>query len=338
MITVEEHFIIPSINKRVSDYLVQQNGGKPIVSEAQRELMKIVLPNNDIAELGTERLKFMDQAGVSLQVLSYGAGGPQNLGDRTLALRLCQEANDSLSAIIKQQPDRYAGMALLPMINTQDAVQELERCVKVLGLRGLMISGSPLGKHLDDPYFRPIFAKASELGIPVYLHPGTVPPAISAYYAPSDKWSPVATAMFATAGYLWHADSGIELIRLIMSGLFDEYPSLQIISGHWGELVPFYFNRLDDQQSKTLALPKKISDYFRSNVYISPSGFFSEAQLRYAVEVMGADRILYSADYPFLQDLNTRRFLEESSLSQDDKERIAYKNAEKLFGLKPIHQ
>lgn len=234
MITVEEHFIIPSINKRVSDYLVQQNGGKPIVSEAQRELMKIVLPNNDIAELGTERLKFMDQAGVSLQVLSYGAGGPQNLGDRTLALRLCQEANDSLSAIIKQQPDRYAGMALLPMINTQDAVQELERCVKVLGLRGLMISGSPLGKHLDDPYFRPIFAKASELGIPVYLHPGTVPPAISAYYAPSDKWSPVATAMFATAGYLWHADSGIELIRLIMSGLFDEYPSLQIISGHWG--------------------------------------------------------------------------------------------------------
>lgn len=110
---------------------------------------------------------------------------------------------------------------------------------------------------------------------------------------------------------------------------------LQIISGHWGELVPFYLNRLDDQQSKTLNLPRKISDYYRRNIHIAPSGLFSEAQLKYAIEAVGADRIIYSADYPFLTDKNTRRFLENADISAEDKEKIAYRNAEKLLNLLP---
>lgn len=333
VVTLEEHFVIPAINKQVSDYFIAQNGGKPIVTEAQRELMSIVLPDTDIAELGARRLSFMDEAGVTMQVLSYGAEGPQNLPDKALALRLCQAANDSLARIIELNPKRFSGFALLPMVDPLAAAQELERSVRQLGLRGAMISGSPFGKHLDEQEFRPIFAKAAELGVLIYLHPGAVPATVSNYYAPGQGWSDVAAAMFATAGYLWHADSGMEVLRLIMSGLFEEYPSLQIISGHWGELVPFYFNRLDDQQSKVLKLPRKISDYYRTNVYLTPSGFFSEAQLRYALDVVGADRILYSADYPFLKDKTTRSFLEQASIPDAAKKRIAYENADRLLKL-----
>lgn len=333
VITLEEHFILPHINKQVADYLVKQNGGKPLTNPAQQELLKIILPDDAITEVGERRLRFMDEAGVTMQVLSYGAGGPQNLPDKVLATKLCREANDSLSRIVSRHPDRFAGFALLPMVDVPSAVAELERSVRQLGLRGAMISGTPFGKHLDGKAFRPLFAKAAELGVPLYLHPGAVPAPVASYYAPGEGWSDVATAMFATAGYLWHADSGLEVLRLVMSGLFEEYPSLQIISGHWGELVPFYLNRLDDQQSKVMRLPKKISEYYRSNIYLTPSGFFSEAQLRYALEVVGAERILYSADYPFLLDKETRSFLEKTNIPQRAKELIAYENAERLLKL-----
>lgn len=333
VITLEEHFIIPHINKLVADYLTKQNGGKPLTTPAQQELMKIVLPDDAIAEVGERRLRFMDEAGVTMQVLSYGAGGPQNLPDRALAVKLCREANDTLARLVARHPDRFAGFALLPMVDVPSAVAELERSVRQLGLRGAMILGTPFGKHLDGKVYRPLFAKAAELGVPIYLHPGAVPQPVASYYAPGEGWSDVATAMFATAGYLWHADSGMEVLRLVMSGLFEEYPTLQVISGHWGELVPFYFNRLDDQQSKVLRLPKTISDYYRSNVYLTPSGFFSEAQLRYAIDVVGAERILYSADYPFLLDKDTRAFLERADVPQRAKELIAHENAERLLKL-----
>ena len=129
------------------------------------------------------------------------------------------------------------------------------------------------------------------------------------------------------------AGGGIGVLRLIMSGIFDELPSLQIISGHWGELVPFYLNRLDDQQSKTMKLPRKISDYYKSNIYITPSGFFSDAQLRYAIEAVGADRIIYAADYPFLIDKNTRAFLDMAPISNEDRDKVGYLNAERLLKL-----
>lgn len=115
--------------------------------------------------------------------------------------------------------------------------------------------------------------------------------------------------------------------------MFDKLPDLRLISGHWGEMVPFYLNRLDDQLGKIINLERKISDYYRKNVYITPSGLFSEAQLQYAISEIGADHILYSGDYPFLIDNDTREFLENASISENDKKKIAHENAERLFGL-----
>lgn len=332
VITVEEHFVLPEVAAEEMKYLTKQNAGVPPVSDAQRELMKIVLPDNDIQDVGEKRLAFMDEAGVTIQVLSYGANSPQNITDITLANELCRKANDELLRLISLNPNRFAGFAVLPMASAEKAVAELERTTR-LGLKGAMISGTFNGVFFDEPQFFPVFAKAQELGVPIFMHPAVIERDISQYYYQSEQWSAVAGLMFASAGFGWHADSGIALIRLIMSGLFDKLPNLQIISGHWGELVPFYLNRLDDQQLKTLSLKKSFTQYFKENIYITPSGFFNENQLKYAIAEIGADRIVYSGDYPFLKDKNTRRFLQNADISVSDKKKIAYQNIEKLLKL-----
>jgi len=165
------------------------------------------------------------------------------------------------------------------------------------------------------------------------MHPAIIQKDIAAHYYQSNSWPAVVGAMFASAGYGWHVDSGIAIVRLIASGIFDKLPTLKLISGHWGELVPFFLNRLDDQLGKTLKLDRKISDYYKSNIYITPSGLFSEAQLKYVIEELEADKIIYSGDYPFLIDKGTRQFLERASISREDKEKIGYKNSEKLLSL-----
>lgn len=334
IVTVEEHFTIRSINARVMAFWAQQNGGVPPVSQAQKDLMQIVLPTPlDIEDVAQRRLAFMNQAGIDMQILSYGNGSPQNITDRQLAVSLCREANDTLAALIAAHPTRFAGFALLPMAFPDEAAKELHRAVTVLGFKGAMLSGTLNGAFFDEARFRPVFAQAAALNVPVYLHPGVIARDVAARYYADERWKGIPQEMFATAGYGWHVDSGVSLLRLILSGIFEELPQLQVISGHWGELVPFYLNRLDDQQSKTLSLPHNFTHYFKHNIYVTPSGFFSPEQLKYMVDVVGADRILYSGDYPFLIDTNTKRFLEDAPISPIDKQKIGWQNAEKLFSI-----
>nr|WP_314495619.1 amidohydrolase family protein [uncultured Chryseobacterium sp.] len=333
IITIEEHFILREISQEVLKFNTAKstfNSSK----DAQKELMSIVLPNSDLIEdVGSIRIKFMDESGIDMQVLSYGAGSPQNITDKILALDLCRQANNELARLIKIRPDRFSGLAVLPMADPVAASQELERSVNLLGLKGAMLSGTFDGRFFDHPEFLPVFYKAQELNTPLYMHPAPLSEIIASYYYQSNQWPAVAGEMFAGAGYGWHLDSGIGIIRLIISGIFDKLPALKLISGHWGEMVPFYLNRLDDQLGKTLKLDRKISEYFQSNIYITPSGLFSEAQLQFVISVVGSDQIIYSGDYPFLIDNNTRHFLENASISNNDKEKIAYKNAESLFRL-----
>lgn len=179
-------------------FLIAQNGGKPVISKAQQQLMKIVLPTNEfIAEVGEKRLQFMDKAGITMQILSYGAGSPQNLTDHVLADELCIEANDQLLRLIATNPKRFAGFSLLPMTAPEKAVKELERTTQ-LGLKGAMISGTINGKFLDEPEFLPIFEKAQDLGVPIFLHPAIIDKNISDYYYQSQNnaWADVAGLMF----------------------------------------------------------------------------------------------------------------------------------------------
>jgi uncharacterized protein len=334
IITIEEHFVLKNISQKVAAFNLKQNGGVAQNDNVQKELMSIVLPTLDeIEDVGERRIKFMDESGIDMQVLSYGPGSPQNITDKTLAVELCQEANNELAHLIKLHPARFAGFAILPVADPTSAAEELNRAVKKLGLKGAMLSGTFNGRFFDEPEFLPIFSTAQELNLPLYMHPAIISKNIAEHYYQSDNWPPVAGAMFASAGYGWHLDSGIAIVRLIASGIFDKLPGLKLISGHWGELVPFFLNRLDDQLGKTLKLGRKISDYYKSNIYITPSGLFSQAQLKYVIDELGADKIIYSGDYPFLIDKNTGKFLETVSISREDKEKIGYKNAKKLLSL-----
>jgi predicted TIM-barrel fold metal-dependent hydrolase len=336
IITTEEHFVLKEISQKVLAFNTSKNTFNSSSNQVQKELMSIALPNTDLIEdVAAERIKFMDDSGVDMQILSYGPGSPQNITDKILALDLCKQANNELARLIKTYPDRFSGLAVLPMADPIAASEELERSVNVLGLKGAMLSGTYNGCFFDHPQFLPVFYKAQDLNIPLYMHPAPIQENIADYYYQSDQWSAVTGAMFAGAGYGWHLDSGIGIIRLIVAGIFDKLPALKLISGHWGEMVPFYLNRLDDQLGKTLKLDRKISDYYKSNIFITPSGLFSEAQLQFAISQIGSNQILYSGDYPFLIDKNTRSFLENASISNEDKEKIGYKNAESLFHLQP---
>ncbi|WP_432709969.1 amidohydrolase family protein [Pedobacter sp.] len=334
IITIEEHFMLKNISQRVTAFNIKQNGGMPPANAAQKDLMALVLPTmDDIEDVGERRITFMDESGIDMQILSHAAGSPQNITDKKLAIELCQEANNELAGLIKLHPTRFAGFAVLPVADPEAAAEELHRAINELGLKGAILTGTFNGSFFDEEEFLPIFNKAQFLNVPLYLHPAIIQKEIAQYYYHSNNWSPVASAMFAAAGYGWHIDSGISVIRLIASGIFDKLPNLKLISGHWGELVPFFLNRLDEQLGITLKLNRKISDYYKSNVYVTPSGLFSESQLQFAISELGATQIIHSGDYPYLIDYNTRQFLENATISTDDKERIGYKNAEKLLRL-----
>ncbi|MDW8848645.1 amidohydrolase family protein [Flavobacterium sp. MMLR14_040] len=334
IITTEEHFVLQEISRKVLTFNSSKSTSNLSSIQVQKELMSIVMPNTDaIEDVAELRIKFMDDSGIDMQILSYGAGSPQNITDKILALDLCKQANNELARLIKIHPTRFSGLAVLPMADSIAASEELERSVNLLGLKGAMLSGTYNGRFLDHPEFLPVFYKAQDLNIPLYMHPAPISENIASSYYQSDQWPAIAGAMFAGAGYGWHLDSGIGIIRLIISGIFDKLPALKLISGHWGEMVPFYLNRLDDQLGKTLKLNRNISEYYKRNIYITPSGLFSEAQLQFAISQVGSDQILYSGDYPFLIDKNTRSFLENASISNEDKEKIGYKNAESLFHL-----
>ena len=334
IITTEEHFTLKEISQKVLAFNTSKSTSNSSSNQVQKELMSIALPNTDVIEdIAALRIKFMDDSGIDMQILSYGPGSPQNITDKILALDLCKQANNELARLIKIYPNRFSGLAVLPMADPVEASKELERSVNLLGLKGAMLSGTYNGRFFDHPEFLPVFYKAQDLNVPLYMHPAPISENIASSYYQSDQWPAIAGAMFAGAGYGWHLDSGIGIIRLIISGIFDKLPSLKLISGHWGEMVPFYLNRLDDQLGKTLKLDRKISEYYKSSIYITPSGLFSESQLQFAISQVGSDQILYSGDYPFLIDKNTRSFLENVSILNEDKEKIGYKNAESLFHL-----
>ena len=164
---------------------------------------------------------------------------------------------------------------------------------------------------------------------PIYIHPQTPQPGVlAAYY--QGLGDEVATS-FATSGLGWHFESGIQAIRLILSGVFDRLPDLRIILGHWGEVVLFYLDRID-LTTQAAHLPRPVSDYFRTNVWVTSSGLFSQRYLRWATEVIGVERVMCATDYPFppLEPQGNRRFLEASGLSSNDREKVASGNWERL--------
>ncbi len=317
-IAIEEHFLAEGFREAMQRNAV---GGLTGSDEIQKKL----------ADVGEIRLKEMDAGGIDLQVISHNtmdlAAFPVDE-----VVRLARQANDQLAAAIAAHPARFAGFATLPMTDPQAAADELERAVHLPGIKGAMIGGTINGRFLDDPAFLPVLERAVALDVPIYIHPGVPPESVrAAYYSGFD---PAVSYALATSGWGWHNETAIHALRLILSGLFDRLPALQIIIGHMGEMLPFMFDRINNTLTPVAKhLQHPVPDYLVRNFFITTSGFFTEPPLMLALQTLGADRIIFSVDYPHSRNEQGRRFLDNVSLSPTDREKISYLNAERLLKL-----
>lgn len=235
-----------------------------------------------------------------------------------------------LAEVIKGQPDRFQGLATIPTAVPDGAVAELERCITRLNMKGLMLCGRTREKNLDHTDYWPLLECAAEMGAPVFIHPQIPQQAVrDVYYSGFD---PMTDLAFSTFGLGWHYEAGIQFVRLVLSGIFDRYPKLQIILGHWGEVILFYAERLASLNRVT-KLNRPFTDYLRENLYVTASGMYSNTYLQRTIDIMGTDRILFSGDYPYQYrpGRDARNFLERTPLSESDKEKFAYQNWEKLI-------
>ena len=321
--TLAEAPFLPGWGSRVTDGEKVRSVGRPHVVAARDSARKGL-------DMGAARLADMEAAGIDMQVLSYG-GAPQLLPPAQ-AIDLNRAANDRLAEAVHAHPSRFAGLATLPWQAPEAAARELERAVTQLGLKGALINGRPGETFLDDARYAPILATLDALNAPLYVHPGLPLPAVQApYYGGFDRELTARLSMF---GWGWHNEAGVQVIRMLLAGVFDRYANLQVISGHWGEMAPFFLQRLEDsipQEASGLARP--IVQTYREHVYVSPSGMLTAPHFQFILDVMGADRILYSIDYPYQSLDGARAFIEGLPISDDDKRKIAYRNAERLFGL-----
>ena len=281
-------------------------------------------------EMGAARLADMDATGIDMQVLSYG-GFPQLL-PAAQAIELNRAANDKLAETARAHPTRFAGFATLPWQAPEAAARELERAVKDLGLKGALINGRPGDTFLDDARYELILAAFSDLKVPLYVHPGLPLPAVQGpYYGGLERELSARLAMFAWG---WHNEAGIQVVRMLLAGAFDRHPGLQVLSGHWGEMVPFFLQRLEDSiPQEASGLRRPIVQTYREHVYVSPSGMLTLPHFQFIHALMGAERILYSIDYPYQSLDGARAFIDRLPVSEADKALIAHGNAERLLGL-----
>jgi predicted TIM-barrel fold metal-dependent hydrolase len=323
-IAIEEHFLADGFRAMMRQDARSREEGANAAAMAEELQAKL-------ADLGATRLKDMDEGGIDLQVISHAVTGAVTPPGNE-ALSLARQANDQLAAAIAAHPDRFAGFATLPTADPAAAAAELERAVRSLGFKGAMINGTTNGRFLDDPSFLPILEQAVALQVPIYVHPGVPPVAVrEAYYA---GFEPAVTFALATAGWGWHSELGIHALRLILSGVFDRLPTLQIIIGHMGEMIPFMLARIDNTLTPAAKhLQRTVPEYFWHNFFLTTSGFFTEPPLLLALQIIGADRIIFAVDYPYSANTQGRRFLDSAAISPADKEKISHLNAERLLEL-----
>lgn len=280
------------------------------------------LPAAGVDDLGASRIAAMDDSGIDIQVLSSPGTG---WNSPSLAAR----TNDIAAEAIAEKPHRFRGFATLAVQSPEVAVQELERTVTQLGFVGAMLGGAVNGEYLDHKKYWPIFAKAEELTVPIYLHPGFPTRAVAdALYS---GFSPLLSGFLATSGFGWHVDAGLHALRLILAGVFDEFPALQVILGHHGEVLPFIIDRADWQLTPLAKLRRPIGEVFSNNFHVTFSGLNTYPPFAAAYHRLGAERIMFSADYPMTDLPESVAFLKGLPISGADKEKIAYRNAQRLL-------
>jgi predicted TIM-barrel fold metal-dependent hydrolase len=283
-----------------------------------------------LEDIGPGRIEAMDAAGIDVAVLSVVTPATQALPAAD-AIRLAREANDEAADAVRAHPDRLRALTTLPTSDPQAAAAELERCATHLGHVGAMVFGRTGTRTLDDPAYDDLLATAARLRQPIFIHPQI--PSNELRDAAYRGLDPLVDLGLATFGWGWHMDAGLSALRLILRGTFDRHPDLQLVLGHWGEMLLFLMDRADSL-SGIAHLERKVSDYVTANIHITSSGMLQERLLRHTLDFTGADRVLFSTDYPFHQPdaPAVERFL-DAVPDPADRCKIASGNAEALFRL-----
>jgi predicted TIM-barrel fold metal-dependent hydrolase len=322
LIAIEEHWNLPELTSAVKA-LPQDRGDPSVVLDGLGDNLE------RLHDIGDARIAAMDAQGVDLQILSLAPPGTHPL-EPADARTLSRRANDIAAEAVGRHPTRLRAFATLPMADPTAAAAELERAAG-LGFVGAMVYGRTAETPLDDPRYDDLFAAAAALRQPVFIHPQI--PSRTVREAVYSGFDPMTDLALATFGWGWHLEAAVAALRLIVRGTFDRHPGLQLVLGHWGELLLFWTDRADSLSSLA-GLDRKVSDYVRSNIHITSSGMFNPTLLRHVLEVTTPDRLLFSTDYPFQRPGKTdiEKFLVELP-TDEDRDKFTAGNACSLFGI-----
>jgi 2,3-dihydroxybenzoate decarboxylase len=281
-----------------------------------------------LEDVGALRLREMDEAGIDLQVLSHANPGLQGV-DAATGVPLARRINDRLHEAVKRHPTRFAAFAALPTADPKAAADELERTVTKLGFKGAMVNGLTGGVFHDDERFWPIWERAAALDAPIYIHPAIPQQAVvETYYKGYVEKHPG----LLRAGWGFNVETATQGIRFVLSGVFDKHPGLKVILGHMGEGLPFYLWRISHGLRQTMS-EKSFREIFCKHFWITTSGFFSDPALVCCMMEMGIDRILFSVDYPFVDNPPGAKWIETLPLCAEDREKLLNGNAKRLLKL-----
>jgi gamma-resorcylate decarboxylase len=319
-IAVEEHFVTPELKDTIFGSIGWE--------EAEWQAMASALQETDEV-----RLADMDAAGIEVAAVSLAAPCIQDVVDPGEATAKAAAANDALADAVAAHPDRYVGLAALGLQDPEAAADELERCVNQLGFRGALANGySSVGDletaaYYDEEQYLPFWERVAALGVPFYLHPRNPLPNERRYYQGRE----------ALLGPTWAftVETASHCLRMMVSGLFDRFPGLTVIIGHMGELLPFAVARTEQRLSHvpSVSLQRGPQEILRENFFITTSGNFHTQSLQGAIMQVGADRILFAADYPFERTAEAAEWFDAVPISEGDRLKIGRTNAARLLGI-----
>lgn len=285
-----------------------------------------------LQDLGERRIRDMDETGIAKQVIALTSPGVQ-VFEAAKARTLAMSANDQLAEATRKHPDRFAGLVAVAPQDPGHAAKEIERGMRTLGLKGVIINSHTQGRYLDDEKFWDIFAAAQAVGAPIYLHPST----------PSNGLiAPMLERGLDGAVFGFGVETALHALRIIVSGVFDRFPSLRLVLGHCGEALPFWLYRLDymhgvsvraNRYANLKPLKRPISEYLKENVYVTTSGMPWQPAIMFCREVLGPEHVLYAMDYPYQFVASEVAASDALPLTEAEKKQFFQTNAERLFSL-----
>jgi len=286
-----------------------------------------------LLDLGEQRIRHMDETGIDKAILALTSPGAQPLRDVEEARGLARGANDYLAEQVARRADRYVGMTTVAPQDPEWSAREIVRGARELGFKGVQINSHTQGEYLDHPRFDLIFRALADTGHPLYIHPAT---------PPDSMIGPMLEAGLDGAIFGFGVETGLHLLRLITSGIFDRYPKLQIMIGHMGEALPFWVYRLDymhqasvraQRYARMKPLKKTILEYLRTNVLITTSGMAWAPAILFTQQVVGEDRVMYAMDYPYQFVPDEVRTHDTLDIPLATKKKLMQTNAERWFAL-----